>query len=191
MYLHLPLKITDVRANIFLMNTSGLQNTDRLFGIAAFLISLGTFSVYIYEARLLQKQQYASALPYLELWNSGSNEDYKLLLVNNGIGPAFIQEVKIHYGGKVYAMDHDTFFRRVIAPTDTIQYTSTNLSPGRVIPAGQTMELFSVDNAPEVRNKLRRLFGDEQAQLEIVYASVYEERWRLKGMEDPPRKLDD
>ncbi len=173
------------------MNTSGFPNSDRLFGIAAFLISLGTFSVYIYEARLLQKQQYASALPYLELWNSGSGADYKLLLVNNGIGPAFIQEVKIHYAGKVYAMDHNTFFRKVIAPNDPIRYTSTNLSPGRVIPAGQTMELFSVANAPEVRNKLRRWFEDEQAQIEIVYASVYGEKWQLKGMQDPPRKLDD
>jgi hypothetical protein len=129
------------------MNSFKLPNGDRFFGIAAFLISIGTFIIYIYEARLLQKQQYASALPYLELWNSGNQSDYRLILVNNGIGPAFIQEVKIHYAGKEYRMDHGNFYRKVIFPSDTMSFTSTNLVPGRVIPAGQVMELIKVENS--------------------------------------------
>ena len=173
------------------MDPSKPFNTDRLFGIAAFLISIGTFFIYIYEARLLQKQQYASVLPYLELWNSGGSADYKLILVNNGVGPAFIQQVRVHYQGKVYEMDHSRFYETVIFPQDTIRFGHSNIGVGRVIPAGQQLELIYVTSSEKDRDKLRKLFGEEKAQLEITYASVYEERWQLKGMQDPPRKIED
>ncbi len=173
------------------MNSSKFANGDRLFGIAAFLISMGTFFVYIYEARLLQKQQYASALPYLEIWNSGGGANYRLLLVNNGIGPAFIKEVQVRYKGKVYKMDHAAFYEKVRDSTDTFDFTHTNLLPGHVIPAGREIELIEIQDSPKGAARLRRLFGSNDAQIEVVYASVYEEKWQLKGLSNPPQKLDD
>jgi hypothetical protein len=174
------------------MNTSKLPSTDRIFGIAAFLISMGTFFIYIYEARLLQKQQYASALPYLEMWNSGGESNYRLLLVNNGVGPAFIQAVQVRYRGKVYKMDHVKFLRFIRQRTDPpLQYISTNIVPGRSIPAGREIELIKVLDAPESGARLKRLFGSEEAQIEIIYTSVYDEKWQLKSQEAAPYKLDD
>jgi FtsP/CotA-like multicopper oxidase with cupredoxin domain len=102
------------------MNSFNLPNSDRLFGVAAFLISMGMFFVYIYEARLFQKQQYASALPYLEMWNSGGGSSYRLLLVNNGVGPAFVRKMGVHYRGKVYNMDHVAFYNKVRNHADTL-----------------------------------------------------------------------
>lgn len=166
-------------------------NSDRLFGVAAFLISMGTFFVYIYEARLLQKQQYASALPYLEMWNSGGPTNYRLILVNNGVGPAFVRDIRVHHRGKVYKMDHVAFYNKVRTPADTSNFTTTNLNPGRVIPAGQEIELLAVTGSPEKVTRFRRLFDGEDAEIEITYASVYEEQWKLRGLKDPPRKLDD
>jgi hypothetical protein len=173
------------------MDLSRLPNSDRLFGVAAFLISMGTFFVYIYEARLLQKQQYASALPYLEMWNSGGNLNYRLLLVNNGVGPAFIEEIRVHYQGKVYKMDHVAFYNKVRGRADTFNIINTNLKPGQVIPAGREIELFKSMGSPQGGENLRRLFGDNKAQIEIVYASVYEEKWRVKGLQDPPQQYDE
>lgn len=173
------------------MNSFNLPNSDRLFGIAAFLISMGTFCVYIYEARLLQKQQYASALPYLELSNSGGPSRYRLLLMNNGVGPAFIREIRVYHQGKTYEMDHVGFYKQVRNPTDTVHLIASNVSPGRVIPAGREIELFVVEDSPKVVAKFWQLFGGEDAEIEIIYTSVYEERWRLKGMQGPPERLDD
>ncbi len=173
------------------MTSSKFPNSDRLFGIAAFLISMGTFFVYIYEARLLQKQQYASALPYLEMWNSGGESNYRLLLTNNGVGPAFVQAVRVRYRGKVYKMDHVKFYQTVTKFTERVQFISTNIVPGRVIPAGREIELIKVVDAPGVGAKLKRLFGGQEAQIEIIYTSVYDEKWQLKGPEDAPQKLDD
>ena len=173
------------------MNSFKLPSSDRIFGIAAFMVSIGTFLVYIYEAKLLREQQYASALPYLEMWNSGGEADYRLLLRNNGVGPAFIKGVQVRYRGKVYKMDHVAFSDSVIARADRVPFISTNIVVGRVIPAGHEVELIKVVNSPGAGAKLKRLFGSDSAKIEITYASVYDEKWQLKGHEDAPQKLDD
>jgi hypothetical protein len=178
------------------MNSSNLPNTDRLFGIAAFLISMGTFFVYIYEARLLQKQQYASALPYLEMWNSKPKQGiYKLVLANNGVGPAFIKDVKVHYRGKVYQGDHVHFYQSVIPRNERVSFMSTNVQVGKVIPAGQTIDIIFLEGSPADADRMNNLFGDgkvsdaDKASVEITYSSVYDETWRIR--EGTPQKLDD
>jgi hypothetical protein len=169
-----------------------LPNSDRLFGVAAFLISIGTFLVYIYEARLLQKQQYASALPYLELWNSRPSEGiYKLKLINNGVGPAFIKEVKVHYKGKAYKGDHVRFYHTVIPQHERVPFLNSNVPVGRVIPAGHSVDIISLDGPPAHAKRVYALFGEDKAKIEIVYSSVYDEMWRLVGLEGTPQKLDD
>ena len=180
------------------MNSSNLPNSDRLFGIAAFLISMGTFCVYIYEARLLQKQQYASALPYLEMWNSKPDPGtYKLQLVNNGIGPAFIKDVKVHYRGKVYKGDHVRFYQTIIPPNERVSFLNSNIPVGRVIPAGRTIDIIALEGSPANADRVNKLFGDgkakdaDKAKIEITYSSVYDETWRVFGMEGTPQKLDD
>lgn len=176
----------------FFMTTSKSFNFDRLFGVAAFFISIATFVVYIYEANLIRTQQYASVLPYLEMWNSRPTEGtYKLIIVNNGIGPAFVKEVQIVYQGKTYEGDHVDFHYKAIYPKDSsIHFISTNMRPGRVIPAGQQIELISIENDPASAKKAYEIYGGENANFKIVYASVYDEKWKMTGMQGPPQKLD-
>ncbi len=174
------------------MNSSKSFNLDRLFGVAAFFISIATFVVYIYEANLIRTQQYASVLPYLEMWNNRPNDDtYKLILANNGIGPAFIKEVRVSYEGKHYEGDHVDFHYHVMYPKDTtFRFITTNMRPGRVIPAGQQIELIVIEKDPEVSQKAYGLYGKQAANIEIVYASVYDEKWKMEGMGNQPEKLD-
>ncbi len=178
--------------NGFSMNSSKSFNFDRLFGISAFFISIATFIVYIYEANLIRTQQYASVLPYLEMWNSRpADGTYKLILVNNGVGPAFVKEIRVHYQGKSYEGDHVAFHYQQIYPKDTtFTFMSSNIRPGQIIPAGRQIELIVVENNTGSGKKAYEMYGKEKARLEIVYTSIYEEKWKLTGMEDPPRKLD-
>lgn len=177
--------------NGFSMNSSKSFNFDRLFGISAFFISIATFIVYIYEANLIRTQQYASVLPYLEQWNSRPTEGtYRLILVNNGIGPAFVKEVRVRYKDKSYEGDHTDFHYQVIYPKDTtFAYMSSNVRRGRVIPAGQQIELILVENNPVIAQKAYKLYGEQEAKIEIVYASVYDEQWKIVGMSGQPQKL--
>lgn len=157
----------------------------------AFLISLGTFFLLYYQTNLTRKQQYASVLPYLEIFNRGPREDtYSFCLTNNGIGPAFVEKVEVYYQDSVFRMDPINFFYSQIYPQDTtISFVHTNLTEGTLISAGAVLDLLQVQGSLKDATKLRELFGYGKARLQIVYTSVYQERW-VVSTGNAPRKLD-
>ncbi|MBC8112570.1 MAG: hypothetical protein H7Y04_16075 [Verrucomicrobia bacterium] len=167
-------------------------NADKIVSFSAFFISLGTFSIYLYQTHLIQKQQFASALPYLEIWNSyPNNSEYRLMLVNNGIGPAFIEEIKIIYKNKAYSYDPVTFYKEEYLKQnkrDTIRFISSNVFKGMVIPANGKLNMIEILNSEKYVNRAQNLFGNETAKVEIIYKSVYDEKWRVSGMGNPPEK---
>lgn len=178
------------------MNIKKFFNPDRIVGSSAFIISLGTFLVLVYQtylsnkqAQLYYEQQYAAVLPYLELWSRTDKNIYNLVLVNNGLGPAFIQSIRIHYQGKIYEGDPAQFLNKIIVPTDSsLQFGFTNINKGRLIPAGQSLTLIGTTSSEEKAQKLRILFRD-QAQVEVIFASVYKETWKIKGIGNAPLKM--
>ena len=80
----------------------------------------------------MRKQQYASVLPYLEIWLGTNNKDqlFDLRLLNNGIGPAFIEEIRIVHNGQVYPGDPLSFYRTKIIQEDTIRMGFYNITKG-------------------------------------------------------------
>ncbi len=185
------------------MNIKKFFNPDRIVGSSAFIISLGTFLVLVYQtylsnkqaqlyyeqAALNRRQQYAAVLPYLELWSRTDKGVYNLDLVNNGLGPAFIRSIRVHYQGKIYEGDPAQFLYEVIVPADSsLKFGFTSINIGRLMPAGQSLTLIGVTNSEEKAQKLRKLFRDS-AQVEVVFASVYEETWRVKGIGNSPQKM--
>ncbi len=170
-------------------------SSDRWLSLVAIIASLGTLFTIVYQTDLIRKQQYASVLPYLEMWNSQpgqQGESYIYLLMNNGIGPAFIKEVKIHYKDSVYNYDPASFTFRVIKPIDSITNVSySNIKKGRLVPAGEQMELVGVTKDTVNAPILKKWFSDQDViQVEIIYESVYGERWSAKGIASEPVKLD-
>ncbi len=197
------------------MNIRKYFNPDKIVGTSAFIISLGTFLALVYQARISHEQAelsreqaklnreqaelireqgelnrkalYNSMLPYLHLYNTQLNT-YELVLENNGLGPAFIQDIRVHYKGKIYEGDHNNFLLKVILPTQAINYHYTNIGKGMVIPAGRKISLV-VAHDPVINTiRLREIFEKQTATLEITYSSVYDEKWKLDGMK-PPQKL--
>ncbi|MCU0451561.1 MAG: hypothetical protein MUC97_17240 [Bernardetiaceae bacterium] len=160
------------------------------------MVSITSVAAILYQTHLMRKQQYASVLPYLELWNNGSGGDYRLTLINNGTGPAFVKDVRVHYQGKVYEMDHHGFwFQQMYLPdsakwnvmfekdtTDKIFFYG-NLYKGRVIKAGEEFALFTI-----LVRAVRGMFGSNTARLEITYTSIYDEEWLLKGSGGVPTR---
>ncbi len=165
-------------------------NLDKTLSLMAFLISLGTFFLLYYQTRLSQKQQYASVLPYLEIFNQNPRtEDYIFTLVNNGIGPAFIEKVEILYENKRFRMDPVNFIDSEIYPKDSVNFSYTNLPEGKLLAPGKQLELLVVQDSEKDANVLRALFGRSKAILEITYSSVYGEKW-VVGSGNSPEKLD-
>lgn len=158
----------------------------------AILISLGTFASIVYQNQLLRKQQSATVLPYLEIWNSQNYDRYQLILMNNGIGPAFIRDVWVIYEDSSYQMDPWEAFVEVLNPPDSIEapvYYS-NVPAGRLVPAGERIDMIGVNNNKAAADFLRERFGDDEVvKVEITFESVYGERWVASGLANEPIRL--
>ena len=169
-------------------------SSDKLLSLFAFLISVGTFSTFAYQTYLIQKQQYASTMPYLMLFlnNDGSGEytQHSITLANNGIGPAFIQDIKIHYQDSIFQQDPSAFYFGHFSPADTSNYSVNNqdIFPGFAIPAGG--EVLLIGSVSEYSaSVIYDLFYGGKTTVEITYTSVYDEVWKITD-DGAPEKID-
>jgi hypothetical protein len=195
------------------LNLRKYFHPDKIVGTSAFIISLGTFLTLTYQTTISQEQAelnrlqfriaqeqaelnrkalYASMLPNLKLYNTQSPQKYELILENTGVGPAFVENIRVHYKGKTYEGDQHSFLTEAVLPWQKLAYSYSNLSKGDVIPAGHQRSLVSsydpYTNKSPNADKLTELFGNEEAIIEITYSSVYEETWKINGM-TPPQKM--
>lgn len=166
-------------------------SSDKFLSLLAFLISIGTFSTFAYQTYLIQKQQYANVLPYLQI-NYGSGYDYfRIEVSNNGVGPAFIEDLVIHYQDSSYRMNLNPFARQIIQPDSNSTYnvSSSSIAKGYAIPSKESVQLLASNNE-ETADLLRKLFFGDNVEIEIVYSSVFDERWRLTNRSFVPEKID-
>jgi hypothetical protein len=103
----------------------------------------------------------------------------------------------VHYQGKVYKGDHVHFYQTIIPRNERVSFLNTDIPVGRAIPAGQAIDLILLEGSLADADRVNNLFGDgptkdtDKAKIEITYSSVYDETWRVLGMEGAPQKLDD
>ena len=170
-------------------------NADKIVSFSAILISLATMGVYIYQTHLIQKQQSASVMPYLMISSSSYNpKHFVIQLSNNGLGPAMIEKVNVHYENKVYKnLDLPTFFwRNNPNKKDSLMMngiTYNNVSEGQLIPAGNTINILEINENQEKVTSLNHYFWETKkpVELEIIFASIYGEKWSIKGLVSRPK----
>ncbi len=167
-------------------------NSEKLLGLSAILISLATLFTVGYQTGLMRKQQYASVLPYLEIWpQRQSNDNWAVILENNGLGPAFIKKVQVVKEDTVFEGDLINYMEiigdRLMEEWDTAGSTLySSLVPGRLIPAGEKIELFRSQNSEKNYALFEQVIYGENVQLEIIYASVYEQYWVANDYAEAP-----
>lgn len=175
------------------------RNTNLILSLSAITISLFTLFILIYQSHLLsrqfelaQKQQFASVLPYLEMGPSFGMDYFRFLIMNTGIGPAFIKDVFIYENGEKYQLDLYGYVSEFSTPDDSlgsIRYSS--LFSGRVIQPGTEFLLIASDESVQDAQMLRNFFMKrEHFMLVIEYASVFNERWIIDSrfLSSPIRK---
>jgi len=164
-------------------------SSDELLSLMAFLISLGTFAVFAYQTYLIRKQQYASVMPYLALRvmeerNGNQVATAQLILKNDGVGPAFIQDIRIFYQDSAYTQDPAAFYRSFI-PSDSTSVSTQTIDIGNVVPAGQNISLI---NAPSEYTASVLDSISKSATLMITYTSVYDEAWQISSSNPTPQR---
>lgn len=152
-------------------------NTGVIIGTIAILINVIAVSVYMYQANIMQKQQYASAWPYLE-WLLIFNEEtgLRLEVKNNGVGPAIVKHIDVRLRGEPSNMD--SLFSQLIGTSQFPHVTS--LIKNRVLPAGGSIKPFQISNL-EWASKTYQALKEQQFELRICYESIYGDQWVGSG----------
>lgn len=176
-------------------------NSEKLLSLSALLVSLLTLAVFIYQTNLIRKEQYMKVYPHLSLFNYGSNTlFYKYVLVNQGIGPALIKSVKVNtLDGENYK-SLTGYLEDKLSEKDSIWLYDSDLVPGQLIPAEQTINLIGLFDDERIQSmelspntlkgsrKLRRIINSDSLKIEIEYESIYGERWVIRNDENMPIK---
>ncbi|GAB3905116.1 hypothetical protein GCM10028803_35520 [Larkinella knui] len=153
---------------------------DTYLSILAVVSSFCAIGITFYQAYLQRTQQYASVMPILDSYNTSKMEDgnygYAIMIGNNGLGPAFIEEASFNYAGKAYASVSD-FENAILKQAHVVDSTSmvSDLWKEQVIPQGERVALIELRNKKAERAIRESL---SKVKITIVYKSVYGEKWR-------------
>lgn len=173
------------------MSNNKFWSTDKIVSISAMLISILTLVVFVYQTALMRQQQQLSVMPYLAITKGGTNTpDFKIILTNNGIGPAFIESRTITYEGAVYDLDFPNFFNEYIPAFRSLNHVfHSNITQGKMIPPGETVYLFQVNNSQEDADSLLKLWNTSPLQYQITYSSIYKQQWQIKHDQPIPKRI--
>ena len=167
-------------------------NPDKTVSITAIFVSLLTLCVLVYQTSILREQQRLSVLPYLQMYNQNTGSaNYRFMIKNSGIGPAFIESITIKHEGETYETDLPRFLIEHVPAYNRLRYVSySNLTSGQLISPGEEIKIISVQNSQADADSLFKILVELEIDFELVYASAYKERWRLTDKSFVPEALD-
>ena len=181
-------------------------NADRILSLSAILIGVCTLFITLYQTHLTRQAQSAQVYPYLVVGISSNDDGTYITLRNDGVGPARIEDVRIHYRGKAHANDPYEFFLAQRPSFNANRVGVDKVTPGRFVPAGTSiqmvgtagevrlealkefLQLFALADAPRAWLAEAGALGGEKAVIEITYSSVYGDRWRLRSNASVPEE---
>ncbi|MEM6723534.1 MAG: hypothetical protein AAF598_05810 [Bacteroidota bacterium] len=177
------------------------RTNEMLVGISAMIISLTSLFVFIYQTNLIRKEQYMSVYPHLNLTNAFTGSlNYKYVLQNEGVGPAFITKLHIeHRNGETYP-DLLTYLEEVLQPEDSVAFHYSDLYVGQLVQANETINLFGLSgksytdayglptNTVASANKLRDALNSDSLTIRLSYKSIYDEEWSITAESYVPQK---
>jgi hypothetical protein len=180
-------------------------STDRIVSLSAMAVGVCSLFITLYQTYLTREAQNASVLPYLAFGIMSNSEGAYLTLRNDGVGPARLESVRIHFKGQTTEVDPYDFFLAHRTGPPPPGLSVDRVTPGRLMPANSAIQMLGVSGPERVNalGDLLRLFaladappswldelkarGGDKAVIDIVFASVYGERWRIRSDQAVPQ----
>lgn len=163
---------------------------DKILSTSALFISVISLIALIYQSylareenKLIQMQQSASVLPHLNQWYSDYNNAFKFVVGNKGVGPAFIEDVKIDLDKTHTFNNTNDLFHYIFKNTkglDTIPYITSTLIKGFVLPANEEINVLEVNGTENIKI-LKEALNTKDIVYKIKYRDVYGSEWLLSN----------
>jgi hypothetical protein len=143
----------------------------------AFVVSICSLFIYIYQSKIMSEQQQVAAWPYVE-WYTNNVNGYKLAVQNKGIGPAIVRDVSIKVDGKPLANNRE-LMNAVMGAGHQVGWVNAEVRD-RVMSAGETTEILIIADPAQSQEFQTRL-SQRKFELLITYCSIYGRCWTSSG----------
>jgi hypothetical protein len=184
-------------------------DADRILSLSAMAVGVCSLFITLYQTYLTRQAQGASVLPYLAFGVTSTNDGAYITLRNDGVGPAHVEAFRILYKGRAREVDpYEFYLAEKPKAAATGNLAVDRVPPGRLLPAGSTIQmlgggaglqpnpllgdmlrLFALADVPQPWLVELGALGTDKAVLEIVYSSVYGDRWRLRSDQFVPQPM--
>jgi hypothetical protein len=181
-------------------------SADRIVSLSAMAVGVCSLFITLYQTYLTREAQSASVLPYLAFGLTSNNEGAYLTLRNDGVGPARLESVQIHFKGQTTAIDPYDFFLAQRTDPQPPGLAVDRVTPGRLLPANATIQMLGISGSADrtkILGEMLRTFaladappswldalqarGGDKAVIDIVFSSVYGDRWRIRSDQQVPQ----
>ena len=165
-------------------------NTNLVVAASAIFISICALVVSVMQVQIERKQLESSVWPRLNLDISRSRGEpftYKLVLNNNGVGPAIITQVDVRYKGKKFNFLFDAIYEMMpdsILNNPQIRNSkSGGFFQDDVMKAGDSQVLIILPNNKALVEWMcqneDRIFKDPDLVFRMSYRNIYGDCWML------------
>lgn len=155
--------------------------SEYIVSFSAIFVSIATLFVYIYQARIMQKQQHTSVLPYVEWLYSNAGNEFIISVENKGIGPAFVKGVTMKLDDAEVG-SNSALFKKLLG-TSSFSFINSTVNR-RVISPGEKIEMVHVYDSAQahaIDSLLLWSNAPHKFSIEICYCSVYDDCWTTDG----------
>jgi hypothetical protein len=181
------------------MTSPKVKRFDRsdVMALLALLISLGAFAVSVLEAnimrdqqRIMQIQQKASVYPYLSKnikLGSENGADFTLSIVNKGVGPGKIKNVKFRFDDQTFETTEEVraeIMKKLEGKIRTIAISELNTY---FISSGEEKNIISI--LLKEGTSILELLTSISLDVDVEYCSIYEECWQTNDEGSDPLKM--
>ena len=167
-----------------------------LIATLALLASAAASIATVVQTRVVGQEMSASVWPYLTIEDMLSNDDYKLEVINQGLGPAIVQSADLSIDGKPQANWRAAL--RTIAAKDRhhifngrgFPLTQSDFGATSVVRAGESTQIIAV-HKPGLGDAVRAGYLPKP-DLAVCYCSILQQCWRVDTLQlEQPRAVRD
>ena len=173
-----------------------------MVSVSAIVVSVATVIMIFYQTNLMRQEQNSSVMPSLRIGYGveGSNSvKEKIYVQNDGLGPAFIEDIMIIDSTGQHKVDLHDYFKKINSIKGVIGIR--HFYAGLIIPKKEGMTLYLKCNDSTTQVILSNYFefpytidgmptGNlNKAIIEIYYKSVYDDKWKIRSDSPIPIKL--
>jgi hypothetical protein len=189
---------------------TGHRRLDIVLGLSAMFVSVVSLIVAVEHGRTMERMADANtrmvdanAWPFVEFADHDADEhgnpDVRLVLTNDGIGPARIETFELWWDGKPMSWG-GALLRAccLTTPAETEEaktvVTATGIAAPRILRAGEHVEFFAVARDPGNTNLWSKLKSElPKITTRVCYCSVFDQCWvQVSGrglLREDPKKI--